>query len=183
MKMRIAVFCGSRSGRGGAYGAAAAALGRSIASRGLGLVYGGGSVGLMGVLADAALGAGGEVIGVIPEVLASAEVAHGGLTELRVVPSMHPRKALIVDLAGAFVVLPGGYGTLDELFEVVTWAQLGIHRKPIGLVNVGGYFDPLTAFLDRAVAEGFATGENRGLLLVRPDPESLLDALLGGPPA
>ena len=181
--MRIAVFCGSRPGRGGAYRAAAAALGRSIASRGHGLVYGGGSVGLMGVLADAALGAGGEVIGVIPEILASAEVAHGGITELRVVQTMHLRKALIVDLAGAFVVLPGGYGTLDELFEAVTWAQLGIHRKPIGLVNVGGYFDPLTALLDRAVAEGFVTGENRGLLLVRPDPESLLDALLGGPPA
>jgi hypothetical protein len=176
--MRIAVFCGSRTGTGDAYRAAAAALGRSIASRGLGLVYGGGSVGLMGVLADAALGAGGEVIGVIPDILASAELAHAGITRMHVVPSMHARKALMADLADAFAVLPGGYGTLDELFEVVTWAQLGIHTKPIGLANIGGYFDPLVGFLDHAVAEGFVTAKNRGLFVVRLDPDALLDALL-----
>src|SRR5262249_36811214 len=138
---RICVFCGSRHGAGGPYREAAATVGRLIAERGLGLVYGGGSVGLMGVVADAALPAGGgEVVGVIPESLARAEIAHAGLSELRVVPNMHARKAAMASLADAFLALPGGFGTLDELFEVVTWAQLGLHGKRIALLNVSGYF-------------------------------------------
>jgi uncharacterized protein (TIGR00730 family) len=174
---RLCVFCGSNPGRDPVYREAAVALGRLLAESGLGLVYGGGSVGLMGALADAVLAAGGEAVGVIPEALATKEVAHAGLTDLRVVPSMHARKSLMVDLADAFVALPGGYGTLDELFETITWAQLGIHRKPIGLLDAAGYFAPLVAFLDHAVAEGFISKANRELFLVSPSPEALLDAL------
>lgn len=174
---RVCVFCGSSSGTARAYRESAVALGRLLVARGLGLVYGGGSVGLMGALADAVMAAGGEAIGVIPDALAVREVAHHGLTELRVVPSMHARKALMVDLADGFVVLPGGYGTLDEMFEAVTWAQLGLHGKPVGLLNVARYFDTLIGFIDRAVAEGFITRENRGLILVSDRPEALLDAL------
>ncbi len=176
---RVCVFCGSSPGRNGRHRAAAESVGRAVAARGLGLVYGGGSVGLMGVVADAALAAGGSVTGVIPESLATAEVAHRGVADLRVVPTMHARKALMVELADAFLALPGGYGTLDELFEVVTWAQLGIHRKPIGLLNVGGYFDPLVAFVDRAVAEGFVSLVNRRLIDADVDVDALLTRLVG----
>jgi uncharacterized protein (TIGR00730 family) len=177
---RVCVFCGSKPGRDGLHRRAAEEVGRLLAARGLGLVYGGGSVGLMGVLADAALAAGGEVIGVIPEALATAEVAHERLTELRVVSSMHARKALMASLADAFLTLPGGFGTLDELFEIITWAQLRIHDKPIGLLNVGGYFHPLIAFLDQAVAEGFISAANRGLFTVDVDAAALVERLTGG---
>jgi uncharacterized protein (TIGR00730 family) len=144
-----------------------------LARRGLGLVYGGGRVGLMGALANAARAAGGEVIGVIPESLVRKEVAHTGLEDLRVVGSMHARKAMMADLADAFIALPGGCGTFEELFEIVTWAQLGLHHKPIGLLNVGGYYDPLLALLDRSVAERFVLPEHRRLVLDAPDLEQL----------
>jgi len=157
----LCVFCGSRTGRNEAFASSATELGRKAAEREIGIVYGGGHVGLMGVLADAALAAGGRVIGVIPQALADREVAHHGLTELHVVSSMHERKALMADLSDAFVALPGGYGTLDELCEIVTWAQLGIHDRPIGLLNVEGYFDDLFALLDRAVKEDFISQQNR----------------------
>jgi hypothetical protein len=171
---RVCVFCGSSSGGDPAYAGTAARLGEVLARRGLTLVYGGGDVGLMGVLADAALAAKGNVIGVIPRALVDLEAAHRGLPDLRVVETMHQRKALMADLADAFIALPGGIGTLDELCEILTWAQLGIHRKPCGLVNVGGYFDGLLAFLDHAVAERFFRPEHRAMLLVRDEPEDLL---------
>jgi uncharacterized protein (TIGR00730 family) len=174
---RVSVFCGSAKGADPRYRDAALALADALVARGLGLVFGGGSVGLMGVLADAVLARGGEAIGVIPHGLAAREVAHHGLTELRVVPSMHARKALMAELAGAFVALPGGYGTFEELFEVVTWAQLGIHRKPIGLLDVAGYYDSLIRFLDHAVAEGFVSAQNRRLVQVGDEPGALLDRL------
>jgi uncharacterized protein (TIGR00730 family) len=174
---RICVFCGSSPGRRPVFAAAAAALGSQLAAQAIGLVYGGGSVGLMGVLADAALAAGGEVQGVIPEALAGQEVAHPGLTRLHVVKSMHERKALMTEMADAFVALPGGYGTLDELFEAITWGQLGIHRKPIGLLDVEGYFGPLIAFLDSAVEAGFIRPQYRGLFEVVPTVEGLLATL------
>jgi hypothetical protein len=142
------------------------------------MVYGGGKVGLMGAAANAALAAGGEVIGVIPFALEQREVAHNGLTELRVVNTMHERKALMADLSDAFLALPGGYGTLDELSEVVTWTQLGVHRKACGLLNVDGFFDGLLSFLDRAVQEGFVSAGNRELLLCGTDPSTLVDRLL-----
>ena len=148
-----------------------------MARRGLGLVTGGGRVGLMGVVADAAMAAGGEVIRVIPEALAAKEVAHAGLTELRVVGSMHERKALMAALSDAFVALPGGYGTLEEFFEVLTWAQLGLHPKPCAVLNVAGYYDPLLALLDHAVAERFVKPIHRSLVLVEVEPERLLDRL------
>src|SRR4051812_49148308 len=151
--MRVCVFCGSNPGARPEYAAAARAVGRALAERGRGLVYGGGNVGLMGVCADAALAAGGEVIGVIPDALQTAEVAHGGLTRLHVVRTMHERKALMADLSDAFAALPGGFGTLDELFEILTWAQLGIHAKPVAILNVAGFFDPLLAMLDHQTAE------------------------------
>ncbi|MEK6235118.1 MAG: TIGR00730 family Rossman fold protein [Planctomycetales bacterium] len=173
---RVCVYCGSKVGANGLYQETAARLGRLLAERGLGLVYGGGRVGQMGVLADAALDAGGEVIGVIPEMLAVREVAHQTAT-MEVVDSMHKRKARMVELADAFVALPGGYGTFEELMETVTWAQLGIHRKPVGLLNVAGYFDALAALIDHAVAEEFILPEQRDLLFLADDPESLLDAL------
>src|SRR6185503_14872599 len=144
---RLCVFCGSSPGHDPAYGAAAAQLGRVLAERGIGLVYGGGRVGLMGILADAALAAGGEVIGVIPQALLDREIGHRGLTQLRVVDSMHSRKALMGDLADGFIALPGGIGTLEELFEVWTWAQLGLHRKPCGLLDANGFYAPLVDFL------------------------------------
>ncbi len=156
---------------------AAASLGGLVASRGLRLVFGGGQVGLMGVLADHALAAGGRVTGVIPHGLAARELAHRGVADMRVVPTMHARKALMASLADAFVALPGGMGTLDELFEVATWSQLGIHRKPVGVLNVGGYFDPLLAQLDRAAADGLLTAEGRKLLLIDSEPARLLDRL------
>jgi hypothetical protein len=179
----VCVFCGSSSGADPVYREAASHLGAEIARRGLELVYGAGDVGLMGVLADAALEAGGRVFGVIPQALVEREVAHRGLSELRVVGTMHERKALMADRAGAFVALPGGFGTLDELFEILTWAQLGIHRKPVGLLNVNGFFDPLLAWMDRCVAEGFLRPQHRQLLLVGREPGRLLDAVLTAPPA
>jgi uncharacterized protein (TIGR00730 family) len=179
---RICVFCGSSLGSRPEYGSAAREVGTLLARKGVGLVYGGGNVGLMGVVADAALAAGGEVIGVIPEALVAKEVAHGGLPDLRVVASMHERKALMADLAGAFLALPGGFGTLEEFIEAVTWSQLGLHRKPCGLLNVAGYYDSLLALFDRAVEERFLRPENRELVLAETGPEPLIDKLLGYEP-
>jgi uncharacterized protein (TIGR00730 family) len=150
-------------------------MGRAVGARGLGVVYGGGSVGLMGVVADAALEGGSEVIGVIPHGLAAREVDHQGITRLHKVSSMHERKAMMADLSDAFVALPGGIGTLEELTEMWSWAYLGIHRKPIGILNVAGYFDPLLRFMDAALEEGFVREIHRELLLVAQDPETLLD--------
>lgn len=174
---RVCVFCGSSPGARPEYATAARTLGDALARRGLGLVYGGGRVGLMGILADSTLAAGGDVLGVIPRALATKELAHDGLSDLRVVGSMHERKALMAELADAFVAMPGGMGTLEELFEIVTWAQLGIHAKPCGLLNVEGYFDPLLALLDHAVTERFVRPEHRLLVLTSPDPVELLGAL------
>src|SRR6476661_8968545 len=173
---RLCVFCGSSPGHDPAYAAAAAQLGRVLAQRGIGLVYGGGRVGLMGVLADAALAAGGEVIGVIPQALLERELGHRGLTDLRVVDSMHARKALMGELAGGFIALPGGIGTLEELFEVWSWAQLGLHRKPCGLLDVDGFFRPLVGFLDHLVLSGFVQSSHRGMLHTAESPEALLAA-------
>ena len=182
---RMCDFAGSSAGSRPEYVAAAEELGRVLASRGISLVYGGARVGLMGAVADAVLAGGGEVIGVIPRALVEKEVAHTGLTELRVVTSMHERKALMADLSDAVVALPGGWGTLDEMFEILTWAQLGLHRKPCGLLNVLGYFDQLLAFLDHTVEQGFVRREYRSLLAVSNGPATLLDALLTAhaPPA
>ena len=174
---RICVFTGSSPGRRPEYREAAAALGQELARRGVGLVYGGSHVGLMGVLADAALAAGGTVVGVIPSALVDKELAHTGLSELRVVGSMHERKATMADLAEGFVALPGGWGTLDELFEILTWAQLGFHRKPCGLLNTAGYFDPLLAFVRHSVAEGFVRREYVDAVAVDGEPGALLDRL------
>jgi uncharacterized protein (TIGR00730 family) len=174
---RVAVFTGSNPGSRPEYLEAARALGDTLARRGLTLVYGGARVGLMGALADAALAAGGPVTGVMPEALVAKEVAHAGLSELHVVRSMHERKALMADLADAFVAMPGGWGTLDELFEILTWAQLGLHRKPCAVLNVRGYFDPLLAFLDHSVREGFVRDEHRAMLLVAASAAELLDRL------
>jgi hypothetical protein len=165
-KRRVAVYCGSADGTDPAFLAEARALGEAIAAAGLGLVYGGACVGLMGAVADAALAGGAEVIGVLPAVLGGREIAHGGLTTLELVPTMHERKARMVELADAFLVLPGGYGTLDETLEVVTWAQLGLHAKPCILINTAGYWDGLLRFLDSTVAAGFLKQKNRELLLV-----------------
>ncbi len=173
--MRICVFCGSSAGHGDGYLRAATGLGRLLAKRGIGLVYGGGHVGTMGALADGALAAGGEVIGVIPEHLMRAEVGHHGLTELRVVADMHERKATMAELADAFVVLPGGAGTLEEFFEVWTWAQLGLHAKPIGLLDVDGYHRPLMALVEHMTGAGFLRAEHAAMLLREQDPEVLLD--------
>ncbi|MFL5338765.1 MAG: TIGR00730 family Rossman fold protein [Gemmataceae bacterium] len=175
---RVCVFCGSRTGDQPIYAEAAARLGSALVARGLGLVYGGGNVGLMGVLADAVLAAGGEVIGVIPGGLAEKELAHAGLTELHVVESMHARKALMAQRADAFIALPGGYGTADEFFEILTWRQLGLHGKPIGLLNVASFFDPLLAWADLMVREGFVKPHNRRLLQVSDEVEELLRLLL-----
>jgi len=172
------VFCGSSAGARPAYARAAREVGAELARRGVGLVFGGGRVGLMGAVADAVLEGGGEAIGVIPESLVKRELAHGGLSELLVVPSMHERKARMALLADAFLALPGGYGTLDETCEALTWTQLGIQSKPCGLLNVEGYFDPLLEFLDRAVREGFLAPENRAILRVGTDPSSLIERLL-----
>ena len=176
MPRRICVFCGSSPGLQAQFGVAAERLGEALAAAGIGLVYGGASVGLMGRLADRVLAAGGEVIGVIPRALVDMEVAHAGLADLRVVGSMHERKALMADLADGFIALPGGLGTLDELFEILTWAQLGLHHKPIGLLDVAGYFAPLLAFLDGAVAARFVAPPHRAMLHVADDPTALLDA-------
>ena len=176
---RVCVFTGSSPGADVAYRAASADLGHRLADRGIELVYGGAHVGLMGALADAALERGGRVTGVIPQSLVEREIAHPGLTDLRVVDSMHERKSQMAELADAFVALPGGVGTLEELFEVYTWNQLGLHAKPLGLFNVRGYFDGLVRFLDHAVEERFVTPAHRAMLLVGEDLDALLDGLAG----
>jgi len=177
---RVAVYCGSSNGEDPAYLAEARALGAGIAAAGLGLVYGGASAGLMGAVADAALAGGAEVIGVLPEVLAGNEIAHAGLTRLELVATMHERKARMAELADAFLVLPGGYGTLEELLEVVTWAQLRLHAKPVILINTAGYWDGFLAFLDTAVAAGFLKARNRELLLVAADAGDAIEMLIHG---
>jgi uncharacterized protein (TIGR00730 family) len=177
MLRRICVFCGSSSGTRQAYQAAAQVLGRLLCQRGIELVYGGGNVGLMGTLANACLNEGGRVIGVIPQALADKELAHMGLTELRVVNSMHERKSVMADLSDAFVSLPGGFGTWEEFLEVLTWSQLGIQRKACAVLNVDGYYDPLLAMADKAVSEGFLRNVHRDMLLSDTDPEHLLDRL------
>jgi uncharacterized protein (TIGR00730 family) len=177
MLRRVCVFCGSSAGTRDIYQQAAQTVGRLLCRRGIEIVYGGGRVGLMGILADACLDGGGRVIGVIPQALADREVAHTELTELRIVASMHERKALMADLSDAFVSLPGGFGTWEEFFEVLTWAQLGIQRKACGVLNVNGYYDPLIEMADRALSEGFLREGHRDLLLSDADPERLLDRL------
>ena len=174
---RICVFCGAAAGNDPRYAAAAGELGRSLAARSIEVVTGGGKVGLMGVVADATLAAGGRVIGVIPRFLEEREVAHHGLTELHVVESLHERKALMHQLSDGFIVLPGGFGTLDELMESTTWAQLGLHAKPIGIVNVAGYFDELLAFVDGARRAGFIPAAHGEMLTVRDDATALVEAL------
>jgi uncharacterized protein (TIGR00730 family) len=170
----VCVFCGSSTGSNAAYTDAARSLGRTLAEANIRLVFGGGHVGLMGEISNAALAAGGDVIGVIPKFLVERELAHEGLTDLRIVGSMHERKALMSDLSEGFIALPGGTGTLEEFFEVLTWAQLGEHKKPCGLLNVAGYYDPLLTVFDRMVEVGFLSESNRALLLVEGDPERLL---------
>lgn len=174
---RVCVFCGSSPGARPSYRDAAVRLGAAIAARGLGLVYGGAHVGLMGVVADAALAARGEVIGVLPRALEARELAHRGLSELHVVESMHERKARMAELSDCFIALPGGVGTLEETFEAWTWTQLGLHAKPCALLDVDGYYAPLQTFLEGAVTERFVRSEHRAMLLVDDDPERLLDAL------
>ena len=171
---RVCVFCGSALGSRPVYAERTREFGSLLAKRNIGLVYGGGNIGLMGVLADAVLAGGGKVIGVIPKALVEREVAHHGVTELRVVQTMHERKALMADLADAFIALPGGFGTLEEFFEVLTWGQLGFHRKPCGLLDVEGFFAPLFHALDRMVAEGFLRTEHRQLILGAPQAGALL---------
>lgn len=173
----VCVFCGSSSRAREIYLDAARHTGAEIARRGLQLIYGGARVGLMGALADAALASGAQVIGVIPQALVEKEVAHNGLTRLHVVESMHGRKVLMNELAAAFLALPGGLGTLDELFETLTWAQLGFHHKPVALLNVDGYFDSLLSFCDRAAADGFLHPAHRQMILSGDDPAFLLDAM------
>ncbi len=173
----VCVFCGSKVGKNLAYGESARRLGALLAMREILLVYGGGQVGLMGVLADAVLDSGGEVEGVIPGPLATKELLHPRATRMHVTPTMHARKAKMAELADAFVVLPGGFGTFEEFFEVVTWAQLGIHQKPVGVLNVAGYFDPLLALVENAIEEGFIRPALRGLLVVSDSEEALLEKL------
>ena len=178
--MRMCVFLGSSDGASQAYRATAVAVARSLVRRGIGIVYGGGRAGCMGVLADAALEAGGEVIGVLPQSLDSREVAHDELTALHVVSSMHERKAMMTSLSDAFLALPGGFGTLDELFEALTWRQLGYHDKPCGILDVDGYYAPLLAFCDSARENGFVRESDRAALLSNDDPDALIDALVAG---
>ena len=172
---RVCVFCGSNPGRRPEYADAAREMGRVLVERGLGLVYGGGKVGLMGIVADTVLAGGGEVSGVIPEALVAREVGHAGLTALHVVRTMHERKALMADRADAFVAMPGGFGTFEEFCEVLTWSQLGFHPKPCGLLNVAGYYDPLLALFDHAVEERFVPPQHRALVIEDTDPARLLD--------
>ena len=174
---RIVVYCGANVGNNPAYKAAAISVGRTLAEHGIGLVYGGGGVGLMGVVADAALEAGGEVIGVIPEALKVLEVGHKNLTAMHVVPDMHSRKAMMLGLADAVIAMPGGFGTMDELFEALTWSQLDYHRKLCGVLNVAGYFDHLLAWLDHSVSEGLVKPANLGLIVAGGTVEELLDGL------
>ena len=183
MASAIGVFCGSSSRVGDAHRRAAAELGTAIAARGVRLVYGGGRIGLMGVLADAAIAAGGQVVGVIPEFLRGLEVAHAGLTELRIVPTMHDRKRVMFELADAFAVLPGGFGTLDEMIEIVTWRQLGLHDKPVIVVDVDGFWRPLRALIAAIVGQGFAHPEHANLLTIVPSVEDVFATLQGAAPA
>jgi uncharacterized protein (TIGR00730 family) len=177
---RVAVYCGSADGNDPTYLTEARALGAAVAAAGLGMVYGGASTGLMGATADAAMAGGAEVIGVLPSVLAGSEVAHRGLTRLEIVATMHERKARMVALADAFLILPGGYGTLDELLEILTWAQLRIHAKPVVLINTIGYWDALLAFLDSAVVAGFLKHSNRDLLWVAADAKEAIGMAIDG---
>ena len=170
---RVCVFCGSKAGSRPVYAEMACRLATALVERGLGLVFGAGHVGLMGVLADTVLAHGGEAIGVIPQLLVDRELAHCGLTQLHIVETMHQRKALMADLADGFIALPGGYGTADELFEIVTWSQLGLHAKPVGLINVDGFFDSLLAWIDHCVREGFIRQEYRDLLIAHSDIDAL----------
>jgi uncharacterized protein (TIGR00730 family) len=173
---RVCVFCGSRPGSRPEYLAKGTELGALLAARGIGLVYGGASVGVMRAVADAAQAAGGEVIGVIPRGLVSKEVANLGLADLRIVGTMHERKAMMADLCDAVIAMPGGFGTFDELFEILTWAQLGMHEKPIGLLNVARFYDPMVAFIDHVVKEGFVSEEHTRLFMMDDDPNALLEA-------
>ncbi|MEO0574906.1 MAG: TIGR00730 family Rossman fold protein [Pseudomonadota bacterium] len=173
----VGVFCGANPGSSPAFMTAATALGRQLASEDVGLVYGGASKGLMGAVADAAIDHGGRVVGVIPEALGSREIAHQGLSALHVVGSMHERKALMAEHSDAFITLPGGFGTLDETFEVLTWTQIGVHHKPLGLLNVEGFFDGLIAFADSQVAAGFVQRKHRDMIIVEPDHDALLRKL------
>ncbi len=176
--MRLCIFCGSKTGDDPRFTQAAIETGTLLAQRGIGVVYGGGRVGLMGVLADAARANGGEVIGVIPQSLAEREVAHSGLSELHVVETMHERKALMAELSAGFIALPGGFGTLEEFCEVITWSQLGIHAKPCGILNVAGYFDKLIGMFDNGVERGFISGANREIVLESKEPAELIDRML-----
>ncbi len=178
----LCVFCGSNPGRRAVYLETARQVGRVLAGAGVRLVYGGGRVGMMGALADATLEAGGTVVGIIPRHLAEREIAHGGVQDLRVVSSMHERKALMAELADAFITLPGGFGTLEETFETLTWSQLGLHDKPLLVLDVDGFYAPLLAFLDHAVEHGFLRPEHRRMVLVEQDPERVLDRLAGYSP-
>jgi uncharacterized protein (TIGR00730 family) len=178
MEINVCIYCGSAVGDDQQFAVAARSVGRALARRGLGLIYGGGRVGLMGVVADAVLEQGGRAIGVIPEPLASREIAHHGLTELHVVADMHERKAMMAGRAHAFLTLPGGIGTFEEFFETLSWAALGLHQKPMGILNVGGYFDPLLALLDHAVAVGFVRPEHRALLCVSADHQAIVSELM-----
>ncbi len=175
---RICVFCGSKTGNSPLFLETAIQLGRVLAERGLDLVYGGASIGLMGAVADSVMAGGGKVVGVIPEAMASKEVAHDCLTEMHVVSSMHERKSMMARLADAFVALPGGFGSFEELLEMITWAQLGIHRKPVGILNVGGYYDPLIQLFERAIEEGFIKPRNRKLFVIEQEPDRLLQTLV-----
>ncbi len=178
LKLRsICLFCGSNAGSKPAYAEVARAFGHTLAERAITLVYGGGNVGLMGTAAEAALAAGGRVVGVIPDFLSERELGHPGLAELHVTHSMHERKALMASLSDGFVALPGGFGTLDELFEIVTWAQLGLHQKPVGLLNAGGFYDPLLAMMDHLATEGFVRSEHLGLVVKDTAPGALLDQM------
>jgi uncharacterized protein (TIGR00730 family) len=176
--LRLCIFCGSKTGDDPRFSQAAVETGTLLAERGIGVVYGGGRVGLMGILADAARAAGGEVIGVIPQSLAEREVAHSDLTQLHVVDTMHERKALMAELSVGFIALPGGFGTLEEFCEVITWSQLGIHTKPCGILNVGGYFDHLIGMFDYAVERGFISDANREIVLESTQPAQLIERML-----
>jgi uncharacterized protein (TIGR00730 family) len=174
---RLAIYCGSATPADQQYIATARAVGTALAQRGIGVVYGGGRLGLMGAVADAALAAGGEVIGIIPEALVGAEVAHKGCTELHVVPGMHERKRLFTDLSDGFITLPGGVGTMDELWEAISWSQLGYHSKPVGLLNVGGFYDHLVAFNRHMADVGFVRPAHTGIMIVRDELDALIEAM------
>jgi uncharacterized protein (TIGR00730 family) len=178
---RICVYCGSSPGSHPAYLKGARDLGNALVNRGLGLVYGGARIGIMGCIADTVLAGGGEVIGVIPKALADREIFHTGLSRLEIVTTMHQRKTLMADRSDGFIALPGGLGTLEEIFEALTWAQLGFHNKPCGLLNIQGYYDHLAAFLDHAMDQGFVTDDSRSMLMAQTDPGQLLDRFAGYP--